>query len=193
MNNLKKTLILATSAVLLAGCSPTHYLYRSNGDFVMPNGEARAAAIYWGKEEGRLWYGRKYEQTETTVKMRICRVGTGTFAGDESGDPVELQSDENDFRVAKITEGGGMEPLPEPERVPTGSRCGVILVDGQPVVSQALEVGVIPEVAILCRDRIRPGTYPVVDKYRFTPVERREIEETSDRSRQFPDPCPSTP
>lgn len=190
MRNSVRLVSVLLAAALVTGCGTTHYLYRADGEVSMTDGDVRSAALYWYGEEGRTWYGWPYEQTDTSLTMRVCGVvATSTFALDDSGTQVELLSDANDLRVARIDEAGEIELLAEPGRIAEGGRCGVILVGGRPVATDALAVGVRPVVGILCRDPLRPDSYPAVARHPLAAVARSAIGDDAPGGRRAPDPC----
>lgn len=155
----------------------------------MPEGNARDAVLYWFKDEGRTWYGWPYEQKDSTVRLRACEVIlNGDFGGNKEGEPIELTSESGDFQVARLTSSGSIEPLSKPVQIPADRRCGVILVDGQPVGVEKLERGLRPVAVILCRNQTRPESYPAAAAYTFGPIVRTE----SDADRTAPSPCPGT-
>ena len=85
-----KTFLLAAVLALLSGCVSL-YQYSSEGEITTHNGEQRSAVLYWHKDEGRLWYGKKYEQLETDVTLRICNGVPKPFVLGDDG-YVELLS-----------------------------------------------------------------------------------------------------
>jgi hypothetical protein len=170
-------------ALAVTGCV-TNYQYRTYGNVTATDGEMHQAVIYWHKDEGRLWYGKKYEQLDTDATMRICG-GTfpKIFALADDG-TVELLSKSGDFLIARINDTGNLEPVPE-VLLQEGGRCGLILVKGKPAATNGLKTGVRPEVSILCKNATRPDRYPEVGKYQFDPVSRMETGE----DRSGPDAC----
>ena len=177
-------LAIVTATVLLPACTAS-YQYRANGEIEAVDGGRRGAVLYWHKDEGRLWYGRKYEQVDTSLTMRICGQLPKIFALDEQGERVELLAKSGDLRVATITADGDLDMLDAIERGGPGMVCGLILLDGEPVVAAELAVGDRPVAAIVCRNPSRPDRYPVVATYPFAPVSRVRI----DDERLAPDPC----
>lgn len=177
-------IVLLAVAVLASGCV-TNYQYASRGEVTMTDGATRNAVLYWSKDEGRLWYGKKYEQLDTSVNMRVCEtVQSKAFSlGDEGY--VTLPSRASDLRVAEVMEDGELTILAEEERLPDGETCGVILAGDTKVGTGGLPVGTRPTVTILCRSDMRPGRYPEVSKYEFSTVTRTE----TDEERKAPDPC----
>ncbi len=170
-------------ALAITGCI-SNYQYRSYGNVTAIDGEMHQAVIYWHKDEGWLWYGKKYEQLNSDATMRMCgSTSLNTFALEDDG-TVELQSRSDDFLVARIDDTGNLEPMPE-ELLREGGRCGLILVEGKPVGMQGLREDVRPELVILCKNDINTDRYPEVGKYLFDPVSRME----TDEDRSGPDAC----
>lgn len=174
--------VLLFITVALGGCV-TSYQYRAHGDVMMTDGETRQAVLYWHKDEGRRWYGKKYEQPDTSLTMRICEGMPKIFALNEDGH-VELRSKSGDFRVARINAEGELEEQ-DAERLGDGDNCGVIQVDGTAVGTDGLPQGTRPTVTILCRNDTRPDRYPAMSQYRFGAVARQ----VSEDDRSGPDPC----
>ena len=170
-------------AFAITGCV-TNYQYRTYGNVTATNGEMHQAVIYWHKDEGRLWYGEKYEQVDTDATMRICGGSLPKIFTLADDGYVELQSKPGDFLVARIDDAGNLETVPE-ELLQEGGRCGLILVKGKPAAMNGLKTGVRPEVGILCKNATRPDRYPEIGKYQFDPVSRMETGE----DRSGPDAC----
>lgn len=181
---MKKTCLwILIAAIGLTGCI-TNYQYRSDGVVSMSDGTNRGAVLYWHKDEGRLWYGKKYEQTDTSLTMRICESTPKIFAlGNLSH--VELQSKDGDIRIARINDRGEVEKIPKSERLRTGDSCGAILAGSTPVGTEGLAVGAKPTANILCINKKVPDRYPKVAAHSFGAVSRKE----SDAMGTAPDPC----
>ena len=171
--------------VFLAGCV-SNYQYQARGEVSTVSGEQRDAVLYWHKDEGRLWYGKKYEQVDTSLHMRICEEIPKLFTLSEGG-LLELPSKSGDIKVAHLNDVGNVVHLQVPEQLQEGSRCGLILLEGAPVGNDKLDEGMRPAVSILCKNQSKPQRYPVVANYPFNTVFRHK---TSDE-RRVPDPCAS--
>lgn len=190
MNERTNLFAVLVMACLLTGCV-AHYMYRSNGKVTMPSGNTRGALLYWYKDEGFTWYGKPYKQTDSSLSLLVCTAIPNTFSGGQAGTPAELLSDAGDVRMARLDDTGGIEPLPTPRRLGRGHRCGVILVDGKPVGTNALDAGVHPVVVVLCRagnDYAPPYAYPAIGAYTFDAVSRTR----TDGERSAPPPCKNT-
>ena len=179
-----KLLLLFISVSLLGGCVSL-YQYQAEGQITTSGGERLDAVIFWHKDEGRLWYGKQYEQLETDVTLRICQVLPKNFVLAEAGHVV-IQSSPNDLRMAAVGADGNLVMLNPPERLPQGEPCALILADGDPVGTDGLSENLAPEIAILCKNDTRPDRYPAVAKYRFGAISRAEIDPDT---RPAPDPC----
>ena len=131
-----KTILLLVAVSCVSGCVSL-YQYSAQGQLTTTDGEQIDAVVYWHKDEGRLWYGKKYEQLETDVTLRICQVIPKNFVLAESGQVV-LQSKSNDVQVASVAANGNLVMLNPPERLRPGEPCGLILVNGNPVGTDAL-------------------------------------------------------
>lgn len=176
-------IILIALAVLLSGCV-SNYQYISRGEVTTTDGDTRKAVLYWHKDEGRLWYGRKYEQLDTSLTMRICEQLPKLFELGDEGHLV-LRSKAGDERVAMLAENGELGVLMTEERLPDGGNCGTIQVGGTRVDTHRLQVGIRPTVTIYCRNAMRPDRYPKVAQYVFRTIRRNE----TDDERSAPDPC----
>ncbi len=179
-----KSLLLLAAVSLVSGCVSL-YQYSAEGQITTTDGETVDAVVYWHKDEGRLWYGKKYEQLESDVTLRICQIVPKNFVLAESGHVV-LQSKANDMQVVSVGGGGELVSLDSPQRLRPGEPCGLILADGDPVGTDGLGENLAPDIAILCRNDTRPDRYPRVAKYRFGAISRSEIDKDT---RPAPDPC----
>lgn len=179
-----KTMLLLIAVYAVSGCVSL-YQYSAEGQVTTADGDNIDAVVYWHKDEGRLWYGAKYEQLETDVTLRICQVVPKNFVLAESGHVV-MRSKSNDMQVASVGAGGNLVMLNPPRRLRPGEPCGLILADGNPVGTDGLTLDLAPEIAILCKNDTRPGRYPAAAKYRFGAISRTEIDE---ETRPAPDPC----
>lgn len=178
-----KTLLLLTTITVLSGCVSL-YQYKAEGKVTTRDGEERKAVIYWHKDEGRLWYLKKYEQLETDITLRICQGIPKLFVLGQSG-YVELLSKDNDMQVARINANGDLEKQ-SAERLRQGEPCGLILVGDDRVDTDDLPENLRPDIVILCENQTRPDRYPQVAKYHFGIVNRAQIDK---KSRPAPDPC----
>jgi len=170
--------------ILLSGCA-TNYQYMARGKVTSVTGEEIDAVIYWNADEGRLWYGKKYQQADTSVSLRVCQKPVKIFSLSDEG-LLELQSKSGDVRLASLDDAGAMVRLPAEENLRDGSRCGLILVEGKPVDTGKLLEGVQPEISIHCKNETRPDRYPAIANYPFGAVERKE----ADVDGGAPMPCP---
>jgi hypothetical protein len=176
-------IVLAVLTLLLSGCV-TNYQYLTRGEVKLTDGDTRKAVLYWHKDEGRLWYGKKYEQLDTSLTMRICRQLPKLFDLGKAGYLV-LHSKAGDVRVATVADNGELEPLATGQPLPDGDNCGVIQVGGVKVGTGGLRLGLQPTVTILCQNTMRPDRYPAVARYEFRAITRSE----TDAERSAPDPC----
>ena len=176
-----RTLLALIAFTVLTGCV-TNYQYRSQGQISYENGHSLDAVIFWHKDEGRLWYLKKYEQWDSDVVMRIC--GKGVIKFELTDDIVQIPSGRNDYLVARLDDSGAIQPQ-ESKQLVEGSSCGVIQVNGESVGTDGLPVNVRPEIVILCRNERNSTRYPLVTKYPFDVVSRRE----SSPEREAPKPC----
>lgn len=170
-------------AFALAGCV-TNYQYFSRGEIATADDGRRGAVMYWHKDEGRLWYGKKYEQVDTSLTLRICQGVPKPFSLG-NGDHLVLFSGSGDRRAAEVAADGTVKPLASPQPVAEDSACGYVLLDGSPTDTARLTTGSRPSVAIVCDNARRPDRYPPVGVYPFGAVSRSE----ADKDRTAPDPC----
>ena len=176
--NRMAALVALILAVAVSGCVH-NYQYLTTGQVMTASEAERNALLYWRADEGRLWYGRQYAQLELTPVMRVCGESAHPFVVADDGH-LQLDSGANDYQVVIINEQGRVEPLEEPQRLRDGSRCAVILLDGEPVGTEALREGTRPGVAVICENRGRPDRYPAAGIYRFNPVSRERIDAVSE-------------
>ncbi len=165
-------------AVAISGCVH-NYQYLATGQVMTASEEERHALLYWRADEGRLWYGREYAQVEQTPVMRVCGASVHPFAVTDDGH-LQLDSGANDYRVLIVNDEGQLDPLEEPQRLRDGSRCGAILLDGDPVGTEALHEGARPGVAVTCENRVRSDRHPAAGIYRFNPVSRERIDDVGE-------------
>lgn len=182
MNRWKALLLLAASLVL-SGCVSL-YQYQAEGAVATEDGEQRKAVVYWHKDEGRLWYFRRYEQLESDITLRVCGATPKTFALSDNG-YVELASKSNDARIASVNAAGELVMQP-PKRIRQGEPCGLILAAGHRVGTDGLSPDQRPESVFMCKNDSRPDRYPKVAGYRFGPVSRAKVDKDI---RPAPDPC----
>ena len=175
-------LALIATAVLLSSCI-ANYQYRAPGKVPFAGGVSRDAVLYWHKDEGRLWYGARYEQTDTGLSMLVCQLPPKPFSLGADG-TLELLGKAGDVRVAMLDAAGKLAPV-TPEPVSDGGRCGAIALDGTPTRTDMLREGTRPVVTILCENATRPERYPVAGEYAFGPVSRQK----SGKDPAAPDPC----
>ncbi len=169
-----------TLALLLlgtnAGCVG-HYLYQSEGTVESAGGDAQAALLYWYGDDGRLWYGKRYTQIDSTISMIVCGSTPKQFDGGGADDPVMIKSRPGDRQVIETGEDGGLVPVLEPQPLPPGSNCGEIAESGVGQPSSALEPGMSPVVNVLCDNPSRPQRYPAAGTYRFDAISRIKVRE----------------
>lgn len=175
-------LVLVVTAALLSSCI-ANYQYAAPGKLAFAGGVSRDAVLYWHKDEGRLWYGAKYEQVDSGLSLRVCQLVPKEFSLGSDG-ALELPGRAGDVRVATLDAAGKVVPA-TPEPVADGGRCGAIALDGAPTRTDRLREGTQPVVAILCENATRPDRYPVAGQYAFGPVSRQK----SGKEPAGPDPC----
>ena len=179
-----KTLLLLAALTVLSGCVSL-YQYQAKGKVAMADGEERKAVVYWDKDEGRLWYLKKYEQLASDITLRICGEVPKPFVLGESGYVEWPSKGDGDMRVASVNASGELVMQP-PERLRQGRSCGVIMVGDDPVGTDGVPQNLRPEIVILCENQTRPDRYPAAKKYRFDAVSRAEIDKDT---RPAPDGC----
>lgn len=183
MKTARYLVVSLLTAAALAGCV-TNYQYLSRGEIATAAGGPRSAVLYWQKDEGRLWYGKKYEQVDTSLTMRVCEEVPKPFSLG-NGKHLVLFSRSGDRRVGEIADNGTVKRLAAPQPVGEDSDCGFILLDGAPTDTAHLATGTRPAVAIVCDNVRRPDRYPPIGIYAFGAVSRTE----TDKDRTAPDPC----
>jgi hypothetical protein len=47
------------------------YQFNSTGEVTLTNGEKNPAILYWGHVKGRRWYGKKHQQTDSSLVLKI--------------------------------------------------------------------------------------------------------------------------
>jgi hypothetical protein len=170
--------------VQLSGCT-TYYQYRSNGELPAQNGLEHKAVLYWYGEEGRLWYGKEYGQTDSGLNLRICQIGVKPFDLSDTA-RLELPARANDMRVVDVDAQGALQPVIPSLRLKAGDYCGMILLDGKSVTTDQLKASLQPMVAILCESTRAPDRYPPPQIYPFGVITRSEVQKDN---RSPPDPC----
>jgi len=178
---IQKLLLIIVPAIALSGCA-TNYRYEARGELPGTDGEPRNAVLYWFKDEGRLWYGSRYEQVDSDAILRVCNDLPRPFSPDDDG-WLALEGKSGDLLAARILPEGGIEPLAEP--LQELAACGRVQVNGQPAGTVNMAVGIQPVVSILCRNPARPGRYPEIGSYRFSMVSRV----VTDDKRTGAEPC----
>lgn len=183
MKSARYLFLSVLAAVALAGCV-TNYQYLARGEVATADDGPRSAVIYWNKDEGRLWYGKKYQQVDTGLTLRICQELPKPFALG-NGKHLVLFSRSGDRRTAAVSTDGSVKPLTAPQPVGADSACGLILLNGAPTDTAHLTTGTRPVIAILCDNVARPDRYPPARGYAFGVVSRAK----TDKNRTAPDPC----
>jgi len=169
-----RTLLTASLLSLLSACV-SHYRYESAGTVVDTEGQQQAAMLYWFVDDGRLWYGKPYKMPDSGVTLLVCDTTAKSFDGGDAGEPLMLKSRSGDRLVASNDGSNQVIMLDTPTRLPPGSQCGTIGVDGKLVSSAQLTTTLTPGVSILCDNQSRPNRYPKAGRYRFDPIERIKV------------------
>lgn len=166
-----------TVLAVLASACVGHYRYESRGSVVTaPSGAPSEALLYWYGDEGRLWYGKAYKQTDSGVVLRVCGTTPKSFVPAGEGDEgLQLPSRSGDRQVARVDGSGEVIPLNEPKPLRPNSSCGRIAVAGAGVLADDLVDGVEPQVIILCDNQRTPGRYPEPRRYLFEAVTKIEV------------------
>lgn len=183
MKTARYVVVSLATAVAVAGCA-TNYQYLARGEVATAGGGPRSAVLYWHKDEGRVWYGRKYEQVDTSVTLRVCREVPKPFSLG-AGKHLVLFSRSGDRRTAEVAADGTVKPLANPQPLGDDGDCGFILLDGSFTDATRLATGTRPAIAIVCSNAARPDRYPPTGVYPFEAVSRSE----TDKERTAPDPC----
>ena len=167
--------VLSVVILLCSGCVG-HYLYESHGTISMtPDGQSDAA-LYWYADEGRLWYGRRYKESDSDIDLIVCNVPPKTFVPAGHGQTeLQLLSRSGDRQIAAL-ENGDVVLLPSPVPVGIERKCGRLLVAGDDVITSGLLPGMEPEVIILCTNMLNPDRYPEARRYDFQPVIKTKVE-----------------
>ena len=170
--------------VVLAGCMH-NYQYMARGKLTYAGATPKGAVLYWHKDEGRLWYGRRIDQVDSGLTLRICQQPGKAFRLENSR--LILDAKGGDRLVAAVSGDGAVSRIPAPRPAGIDGVCGLILLDGVPTLTSNMHTGTRPEVAILCDNVARPDRYPEARAYAFGAISR----EPTPRDRSAPDPCES--
>ena len=168
--------IIVFLSTLSSGCIG-HYRYESQGNVLIASGQQTEALLYWYGDEGRLWYGPRYKQTDTDIDMIVCDMTPKSFepAGADN-DELQLLSRSGDSQVVAVNNSGEIVPLSEPKRLSVGSECGRLSVSQATVSTNDLHSGTEPNVIILCFNAQRPDRYPEAGRYEFRPIARIKVD-----------------
>ncbi len=172
----KTVLLLCVISLLMGGCIG-HYRYESKGSMTKSSSGTSQALLYWYGDDGRLWYGRRYQAVDSGLEMKVCQGTPKQFVpmGNQNV-TLHLPSRSRDHRVAEVDSSGTVVKLPEPEILKAGSSCGQISIGGQAASTEELTVGVKPEVIILCESQRNPDRYPAVGRYEFQAVTMTKVD-----------------
>ena len=172
----KTVLLLCVMSLLMGGCIG-HYRYESKGSVTKSSTGTSQALLYWYGDDGRLWYGRRYQAVDSGVEMKVCKGTPKPFVplGNENV-TLHLPSKPRDHRVAEVDSSGKVGKLPEPEILKAGNSCGQISIGGQAASTEDLTVGEKPEVIILCESQRNPDRYPVVGRYEFKAITMTKVD-----------------
>ena len=175
--HVKTVLSICLLSLLIGGCVG-HYRYESNGSVSNSIGGTSNAILYWYGDDGRLWYGKRYQAVDSGLEMIVCDSTSKKFEANEGEDvALQLPSKSGDQQIARFdSRGGRLITLPEPKSLPPGSSCGQIFNDGRAASTDDLAVGVKPEVIILCENQRRPDRYPSVGRYDFSAVTQTKVD-----------------
>lgn len=183
--NIKNTIGIVFITLLLSGCL-RHYVYETRSSLPYADDSEYAAVIYWGKDEGRLWYGKKVDRLiDSDIEMRVCeKVATLTYLPAGDNHQLTLHGAPGD-RLAAVDNGvGEVVQLETPRNVGRDAVCGRIIVDNRYATINDLSAGAEPLVTILCENPARPDRYPAVGVYRFETISRKE-----GKGQDAPSPC----
>lgn len=182
---IKNTIGIVFITLLLSGCLK-HYVYETRSSLPYADESEYAAVIYWGKDEGRLWYGKKVDRlVDSDIEIRICqKIATLTYLPVGDNHVLTLRAAPSDH-VAAVDEGIGEIVQLETSRAASRDEvCGRIIVDNRYATIHDLNAGAEPLVTILCENPARPDRYPAVGVYRFETVSR-----TEGKGQDAPSPC----
>ncbi|MCL6416820.1 hypothetical protein MIB92_14260 [Aestuariirhabdus sp. Z084] len=180
-----RNLSLLFLLVFLTGCV-SNYQYRAFGTITTSDNQQRNAVLYWNKDEGRLWYLKKYEQVDTSVTLRVCQGTPKIFSLDAASGRLILPSKANDLLVTRLDSRGRLTPVEPAKRLQEGQGCGLIRVDKTAVSADQLNRGRQPEILIFCRNPTRPDRYPQAGTFTFESITAKEYDS---EQRPAPDPC----
>jgi hypothetical protein len=175
--HVRTILYVCVLSFLISGCIG-HYRYESKGNVTTASGGTSNALLYWYGDDGRLWYGRRYQAVDSGLEMNVCNATPKLFEAKE-GENVTLQlpSKSGDVQIARFnSRGGRVVNLPEPKRLTPGSSCGQIFIAGQAASTEDLVVGEKPEVIILCESLRNPDRYPDVGRYAFKAITKTKVD-----------------
>ena len=171
----RTTLLVCVLSLLISGCIG-HYRFESRGSVTSSSGESTNALLYWYGDDGRLWYGKRYQALDSGLELNICGATSKQFTlPEEANTGLQLPSRSGDRQMAQVNSDGKVGKLPEPKRLPPGSSCGQISIAGKPALTEDLSVGAKPEVIILCENERTPDRYPATGLYEFTSVTKTEV------------------
>jgi len=175
-----KVKFVGTVVVLVAlasGCVG-HYRYESRGIVFVAENQQANAVMYWFGDDGRMWYGSRYRQTDTDIEMNVCGMTSKSFepAGEEQSS-LQLLSRSGDQQVAAPDDAGNVIRLPEPKPLRPGSECGRVAVGQAKALTDDLQPGVEPDVIILCENVQKSERYPDARLYEFQAVVRVKVKE----------------
>ena len=175
-----KTLVLGCVIVLLGSGCVGHYRFESRGEVKTSSNEPNQAVLYWFGDDGRLWYGKRYQAPDSDLTMMVCRATPKDFApAPDTNEGLQLSAEGGEHQIAKIDSNGMVVNVSEPKMLRTGSSCGQISLAGKAVSTEDLTVGKKPEVIILCENQENPDGYPAVGRYKFQAITKTEVKENT--------------
>lgn len=173
--NALRIVLLSLAIASFSGCI-SHYRYESRGIVKSAAGESRGALLYFGEDDGRLWYGKKHRARDSDVDLKVCHASDKSFVPVSASDlSLTLMSQGGDVRVANLSTEGAITPVDPPLRLRANESCGIVLVDGQEAGMEDLDEGAEPKVAILCSNSRRPSRYPEATLYSFDALTREKV------------------
>ena len=175
--HVKTVLYICIFSLFIGGCVG-HYRYESKGSVTRSAGGTSNALLYWYGDDGRLWYGERYQAVDSGLEMTVCNATPKQFEAQEGEDvSLHLPSKSRDQQIARFdSRGGRLINLPEPKRLSPGSACGQIFIDGKAASTKDLTVGLKPEVIILCENLHKPERYPSVGRYEFNAITKTKVD-----------------
>ena len=181
----RSRLFIALLSLSISACVG-HFRYESRGTVVLASSEQPSEALlYWYGDDGRLWYGKRYKQSDSDIVMRVCGTTPKSFVPSGEGDAeLQLLSRSGDRQVAKVDSTGDVVALNAPKRLPPNSTCGGIAVSGAKALTEDLTAGVEPQLFILCDNQQRPDRYPKPRRYLF-----KEVTKTKVAGNEAPEGC----